>query len=143
MVNYILFFMLVGVSFIFYFLHMKRFSNVILETNPYTREYNKTESPIERRLFNALRFRDIPVVCQYPFDFYRLDMALPWLKICIECDGKYHLLPDRKIRDRKRDAYLRARGWKTLRFTGRQINGDINGVIRRIEQEIRKKAPLT
>jgi very-short-patch-repair endonuclease len=130
---------MIASSLVFYALHMRRMKGVIT-VDPFTKEYNKTESPIERRLFKSLWALNYPVVCQYPFGRYRLDMALPFLKLCIEADGKdYHSSPSRKAHDRKRDAYLKSRGWTTLRFSGSQINSNINWVVRRIEKEIEKR----
>jgi very-short-patch-repair endonuclease len=117
---------MIASSLVFYALHMRRMKGVIT-VDPFTKEYNKTESPIERRLFKSLWALNYPVVCQYPFGRYRLDMALPFLKLC------------RKAHDRKRDAYLKSRGWTTLRFSGSQINSNINWVVRRIEKEIEKR----
>jgi very-short-patch-repair endonuclease len=122
---------------------MRRFKNVVLEKDPFTRELIKTESPIERRLFRILWSLNYPVVCQYPFYRYSLDLAIPALKIAIEADGKaYHSTKKQKAHDRKRDAFLRSHGWQTLRFSGSQINGNMDWVVRRIEKEVRKKALL-
>jgi very-short-patch-repair endonuclease len=144
MIHYILFFMLVSLSFVFYGLHLLRMRHAVIEVDPFTKELLKTQSPIERRLFRVLYGLNYPVVCQYPFYPYSLDLALPALKIAIEADGKaYHSSPKQKAHDRKRDAFLKSHGWQTLRFSGSQINGDLSWVVRRIEKEIqRKKAPL-
>lgn len=143
MLDYILFGALMAVPFIFYGLHLKQMKNVELETDPFTAQYNKTESPIERRLLRTLWGLNVNVVSQYPFGPYRLDFAIPGLKLCIEADGKdYHSSPIQKAHDRKRDAYLKSFGWKTLRFSGSEINGNINRVVKKIEAEMSKKALL-
>ena len=145
MLDYILFSLLMAVPFIFYGLHLRRMKGVVLEADPFTKEYNKTESPIERRLFKALWNLNYPVVCQYSIGSYRLDMALPGDKIAIEADGKdWHTKPHQKAHDRKRDAYLKSCGWETLRFSGSQINKDMTWIVKRIEKEMeqRKKALL-
>jgi very-short-patch-repair endonuclease len=123
---------------------MRRFPAVEVrkkkKTDPFYRELRKCESPIEKRLFKAIQRLNCYVVTQYSFGRYRLDMALPNLQIAIEADGKaYHSSPKQKAHDRKRDAYLKSHGWQTLRFSGSQINGDINGVIKRIEKEMEKR----
>lgn len=75
---------------------------------------------------------------------YRLDLALPEYRIAIECDGKaHHSSPKQKAHDRKRDKYLRSKGWTTLRFSGKDINGNMSKVINRIESEIQKKHSIT
>lgn len=143
MLDYTLFSLLMAVPFIFYGLHLKRMKGIAVEADPFTKEYKKTESPIERRLFKTLWNLNYPVVCQYSFGPYRLDMALPGAKIAIEADGKeWHSKPHQKAHDRKRDAFLKSHGWQTLRFSGSQINGDISWVVKRIEKEIQRKKAL-
>jgi hypothetical protein len=36
---------------------------------------------------------------------------------------------------RRKNAYLKKNGWKVLRFTGKRIYRDLNGIIKRIEKE--------
>jgi len=55
---------------------------------------------------------------------YRLDFAIFCRKgkIDVECDNeKWHSLPSQKIKDRKRNLYLREHGWRVLRFEGEKI----------------------
>ena len=53
---------------------------------------------------------------QFPVAPYRLDYAWPELKVNLEVDGMYHLLPGAAERDAERDRYLRAQGWLVLRI---------------------------
>ncbi|MEK6647233.1 MAG: DUF559 domain-containing protein [Candidatus Firestonebacteria bacterium] len=65
---------------------------------------------------------------------YRLDIAIFCSngKIAIECDNeKWHFLRKQKIKDIKRDKYLKKIGWKVLRFTGSEI---INNLAKCIQQ---------
>lgn len=59
----------------------------------------------------------VPFVQQHPVGRYRLDFAVPKVKIAIEVDGPHHLRPDVAHRDALRDAWLRERGWVILRVT--------------------------
>ena len=46
---------------------------------------------------------------------YRLDLAYPWLKICVEYDGEaYHSSDEQRDADRRRREWLEARGWKVI-----------------------------
>ncbi|MGM7724390.1 endonuclease domain-containing protein [Metabacillus sp. Hm71] len=102
---------------------------------------NKCESPIERRLFNALTFRGFNVRTQERCGPYRIDLALPTYKIAIECDGKaYHSSSEQKKHDNRKNNYLRRNGWSVLRFTGSDINGNITKVIRRIERKVNERS---
>lgn len=53
---------------------------------------------------------------QYPLGPYRADFAIPQLKLAIECDGGMHEIPDKKAKDKVRDAELAQYGWTTVRF---------------------------
>ncbi|WP_311765621.1 endonuclease domain-containing protein [Peribacillus frigoritolerans] len=107
---------------------------------PYFVELDKCQSPIEKRVLKALWIRDYKATAQYPIRRYRIDVALPEYRLAIECDGKdFHSSKKAKAHDRKRDAYLKSIGWKTLRFSGSTINGNMSKVITRIESEIQKK----
>ncbi|MDQ0257954.1 very-short-patch-repair endonuclease [Evansella vedderi] len=104
------------------------------------KERYKCQSPIESRLYEALKRNGYPVSTQVREGPYSIDIALRGARIAIECDGKdYHSSPSQKERDRKRDAFLRRRGWKVLRFSGKRIYRDLNGILARIEKEIIKK----
>jgi very-short-patch-repair endonuclease len=97
------------------------------------------ESPIETRLYDALKFNGYNVTTQVKVGRYRIDIAIPSHKIAIECDGKaYHTAPGDKARDRKKDEFLRRNGWRVIRFSGRRIYRDMRGIITRIDKELGK-----
>lgn len=99
-------------------------------------ERMKCESPIESRLYLALKHRGEYVRTQVPCGRYSIDIALPGHRIAIECDGAaYHSTKAQKAHDRAKDKFLKANGWKVLRFTGKRIYKDLNGIIKRIEKE--------
>jgi very-short-patch-repair endonuclease len=104
---------------------------------PIDRELIKCISPIERRLYNALKFNGYYVRTQVPCGKYRIDLALPTYLIAIECDGKaYHSTPEQKEHDRRKNAYLKQKGWKVLRFSGSMINGNLGRVLKKIRETI-------
>ncbi len=78
---------------------------------------------------------DYPVRSKYG---YRIDFALPELKIIVECDGDvWH--PDGNSHDRKRDGYFRSQGWKILRFKGSLIETNIDSCIEKIKEMIKNE----
>lgn len=134
MMEYVVFFGLIIVGIVVFILDLKRG-----QPEPIAVDYERlrTESPIERRLYDALQLRDYYVQTQVPCGKYRIDLALPAYKIAIECDGRaYHSTPEQRAHDRRKDAYLRKHGWKVLRFSGRMIYRDLPKVIARIEKEV-------
>jgi very-short-patch-repair endonuclease len=100
----------------------------------------RCESPIEWRLYNALKRRGYEVKTQVRCGAFRIDLALPQYRVAIECDGHaFHSSPSQKSRDRRRTAYLYRNGWNSvLRFTGSEINRDVEKCVDRIESKIFK-----
>jgi len=86
-------------------------------------------SPIEELMGKELLRSKIPFQREYPLFQnhclrYRLDFAIIQgsKKIAIECDRTaWHSQPKQRKKDRKRDAYLKNKGWKVLRFTEQDI----------------------
>jgi hypothetical protein len=61
----------------------------------------------------------------YPTN-YKLDLALPRLKLGIEVDGQSHNTDKARKRDAKKDGMLVSLGWTVLRFSNRAILTWIN-----------------
>ena len=77
---------------------------------------------------------------------YRLDFAVLCRKGCIdiECDNEqHHSQKAQRRKDRRRDAYLKRRGWEVLRFTGRDIVNKPNTCLAVIRQTIRTLGGLS
>ncbi|MFC7321953.1 endonuclease domain-containing protein [Halobacillus campisalis] len=103
-------------------------------------EYGKCESPIERRLYNGLVSYGLHPRTQYPEGKFRIDIAFPGLKLAIECDGKaFHSSAAQKAHDRKKDRYLRSKGWKVMRFSGSRIHRSLPSVVKKISEELTKR----
>jgi len=105
----------------------------------FNNERNKCESFIERRLYDALLINGYDLKNQVPCGRYRIDIAIPQDGLAIECDGKeFHSTKKQKTHDSRKNAYLRKNGWKVLRFSGRKINRNLSGVLKRIKKEVGK-----
>ena len=74
------------------------------------------------------------------FGKYSLDVYIPSLKLCIECDGLYwHTLEGVPQKDKRRDKYLLENyGIKTLRITDEELNTDKKEVIARITAKVKE-----
>lgn len=132
-IQYIVFFSLLAAGLLAYI--FRRQPEPIV--NPVALHRLQCESPIERRLYDALAFRGHLVETQVACGKYRIDIALRGPRIAIECDGKaYHSSPEQKSHDRRKDVYLRKNGWKVMRFSGRQITRDLPKVVKRIEDKV-------
>lgn len=87
------------------------------------KEVKQPESPIEWKLIPWLNKYRVLYVCQYEIPPYRVDFAIPDLKVIVECDGReFHTGKEQRERDKKRDEFMEALGWRVLRFTGSEIH---------------------
>lgn len=103
---------------------------------------------IEERVFEGLKklgFKeDKDFIVQYPVmgkngSKYILDFAFPKEKLNIECDGEYWHEKCKNIdEDKKRDEFLRNRGWHILRFNGKEIKENLPKVLETIRSEVEK-----
>jgi very-short-patch-repair endonuclease len=123
---------------IFALIYFTRYIQPNLPEKTYDHELLKCESPIERRLYNALKNNGHIVRSQERCGPYRIDLILPIYKLAIECDGiEFHSTPYQIKHDKKKNAYLRKHGWSVMRIKGKDINGKMPSVISRIEKRIK------
>ena len=108
---------------------VSRFLSEMLIEHPYFK-LALCESPIELTFFfNAMyEIRDLrPQVEVGP---YRVDLAIPEKKVAIELDGhEFHKTRTQRTDDAARQRYLQREGWQVIRFTGTEINRDVNQCI--------------
>ncbi len=95
---------------------------------------------LRRRRLNGYRFRR-----QHPIGPYFADFACLQPPLVVELDGSQH--QQQAEADRHRDAYLAARGFRTLRFTNDLVFTELDAVLEVIlealEGQIRSpRAPL-
>jgi very-short-patch-repair endonuclease len=84
---------------------------------------------IRRRQILGKHFRK-----QHPFGFYILDFYCNEAKLGIEVDGEIHQL--REVYDKQRTEYLEACGINIIRFDNKEIESEIERVIKTIEDQI-------
>ena len=92
-------------------------------------EDGRFESPLERRLYEALCKAGIETAPGLRVGPYRLDLAYRWgnTKLDIECDGASFHRDTRS--DGIRDTHLREKGWMVVRFPGRRIANDLESCV--------------
>ncbi|HEV8595458.1 MAG TPA: DUF559 domain-containing protein [Thermoplasmata archaeon] len=79
-------------------------------------------SPIEHRLYEAMRTEGLAPVPQSCIQGYYVDFAFPDVRLAVEADGAAYHGEDRREHDRKRDWILRQAGWTVKRFHGSTIH---------------------
>ena len=101
-------------------------------------------SPPEARLWVALRrlradgchFRR-----QAPFRGYFLDFVCFASRLAVEVDGAQHGGEAHLAHDATRDAVLAREGFRTLRFQGRDVLANLEGVVRAIRLALAPPGP--
>lgn len=64
---------------------------------------------------------------------YKIDIANPSLKIAIEVDGSSHTNCIVKARDVKKEDFLKSLGWRTMRFSNKEVMQNLEGVLQNIQ----------
>lgn len=110
-------------------------------------------SKLETDFYNLVctRFRNEKFEHGFSLRYYIIDIAIPAKKIAIEVDGDFYhsnesagffcvtkIQKKNKINDQKKNLFLSKNGWKLIRIWETDINTNIELVLKRIEDELRK-----
>ena len=112
---------------------MKAFVAVIAAVDPLTR---CTRSDLEADFLALCRKHKLPEpVVNGTVEGLEVDMHWPGTKLIVELDSyEYHRTPAEFAADRRRDAYLKTRGYDVLRVPDSWLNTDPSGVATTIRQ---------
>jgi very-short-patch-repair endonuclease len=116
----------------------------MLPTIVFARSLRGQMTPQEIRLWvalRAMRAQGYRFRRQSPFGPYILDFVCHRHRLAIEVDGSQHFEGLRMGADRRRDAFLAAAGYTTLRFSNADVNVNLDGVVDTIQRQL--GAPLT
>ena len=75
---------------------------------------------------------------QVPFRYYVLDFASVTARLVVEVDGDSHYTKEGIKKDRERDAFLRERGFRVLRFSNFEVMTSTNAVVEQIAEAVRE-----
>ena len=73
---------------------------------------------------------------QHPIHIYIVDFYCHKLKLIIEIDGGYHDSKEQKLLDAERSEILKFQELEIIRFANEEVLGNIEFVIRKIEEKI-------
>lgn len=95
----------------------------------------------ERRLWGCLRGRALGPKFrrQVPLGRYIVDFASFDARLVIEVDGGQHL--EEEATDVARDAWLRSRGFRVVRFWNDEVMENLDGVVEVLAEVIRGSTP--
>ena len=101
------------------------------------RELRRRMTPEETILWEELRsrrFRKFKFRRQVPVGRFIADFLCLSLHLIIEIDGGIH--DDQQGHDKGREEFLRERGFSVIRFRNEEVQGNLPGVLARLEEEI-------
>ena len=101
------------------------------------RELRRPLTPQERKLWQRLRNKQLYGLKfrrQHPINRFILDFYCPQHKLVIEIDGHGHAEPEQQQYDQTRTEWLEQRGLQVIRFTNREVDMNIEGVLEAIIQ---------
>lgn len=70
---------------------------------------------------------------------YKIDVGNEALKMAIEVDGSSHDCLARRAQDEKKTAWLKARGWRVMRFKNARVDDDLMGCLADVIEELTKQ----
>ncbi|OLA73379.1 MAG: hypothetical protein BHW62_07175 [Acinetobacter sp. CAG:196_36_41] len=100
--------------------------------NNMTNQERKLWAMLKNKSFYGFKFRR-----QYPIGNYIVDFICCSEKIIIEIDGGQHNNSENIEYDEQRTRYLESRGYRVLRFWNSEINENISGVYKKLQQEFK------
>jgi very-short-patch-repair endonuclease len=105
-----------------------------------SRKLRANQTDAETKLWNRIRNRQIngdKFVRQEPIGRYICDFVCREKLVVIEVDGGQH---SESVRDEVRDRYLRAEGYRVMRFWNNDVLSNIDGVLTVIDEGLREVA---
>lgn len=113
-----------------------------LAKNPWSNTSRKTPSSqkatgIENQLRYALLRKGINFIEQASIGPWSIDFLLPDYMACVEADGEYwHSTTKAIMKDRRKDAWLRAKGYAVFHFDGKEIIQDADYCVQRMMKSL-------
>ena len=110
----------------------KRIHPTILK---HARELRRQMTPQERKLWRHLRGKQLYGIKfrrQHPIDRFILDFFCYEHNLAVEIDGHSHYQPNQLEYDQARTERLAHRGIRVIRFTNRDVDTNIEGVLNEI-----------
>ena len=104
------------------------------------KQMRSAPTPAEHRLWQILRAKRLAgykFKRQLPIDHYIVDFVCPQRRLIIEADGGQHA---ENVADQRRDSYLKAQGFRVLRYWNNDIFNNEEGVLTSILDAL--EAPL-
>ena len=113
-----------------------------MEQREFVRQLRHHMTESEHKLWRHLRARRLggeKFRRQQPIGPYVVDFVHFGARLIVEADGGQH---NGALRDKRRDAWLQAQGFKVMRFWNNEIMSNLEGVLSSVMAEVAKR-PLS
>ena len=108
------------------------------DSAPFCKQNEPT--PQAKRLHEALNERDIRNELEFYDGHKHVDISIPWAKLNLEIDGKYHLTdPEHLFRDLERDSYSHLDGIDTVRIPNLYVESNLDEIANSIAEVAKKR----
>jgi len=110
------------------------------------RELRRAATPQEKKLWVVLRNgqrRGASFRKQHPVGAFFLDFYCASLLLAIEVDGGQHSEDAELRRDARRTGFLASKGISVLRFWNNEVDSNLDGVVRAIDEAVAARQALT
>ncbi len=109
-----------------------------MSVTPIARRLRQSMTDAERHLWRHLRLDALGVQFrrQVPIGEFIVDFACLRRRLIVEVDGGQHM---ESREDEARDAWLRERGYRVLRFWNHEVLGNVEGVVATILAKLEAK----
>lgn len=106
-------------------------------SSKYTAQRTQPATNIENKLRYSLLRKGINFVEQASIGPWSIDFLLPDYMACVEADGEFwHSSTQAKMKDRRKDAWLRSKGYIVFHFDGKEIHQDADYCVERMMKSI-------
>jgi very-short-patch-repair endonuclease len=105
----------------------------------------KESTDVERLLWGRLRagrFEGMKFRRQHPIGQFIVDFVCLERRLVIELDGGQHAMPEDRLKDGQRDAWLKKEGYRILRFWNNEVLTNMDGVLEVIREKMGEESPL-
>ncbi len=102
------------------------------------RELRRPQTAQEAKLWQRLRNKQLYGLKfrrQHPIFRFILDFLCYRHRLVVEIDGAGHFEPDQQTYDKARTEWLEQQGFRVIRFTNREVDSNIEGVLQEIAQQ--------
>ena len=110
----------------------------------HAREHRKNMTQAESILWSQIRGKSLGVTFfrQYIIGDYITDFACLEPKLVIEVDGGYHSEPRQVEDDISRQEWLEGQGFRVIRFTNAEVEGEMDKTINTIKYALKQFPPF-